>query len=87
MQLNSSFIKDKQKKDQELNYINDLISKIEFDHNCKEELEKQKNFIIEKLKNFNTIKFNIVNSFIDYIEIGEKDKQNNIQDIVIHWNF
>ncbi len=29
----------------------------------------------------------IVNDFIDYIEIGEKDKNTKQQEIVIHWNF
>ncbi len=29
----------------------------------------------------------IVNDFIDYIEIGEKNKETEEQDIIIHWNF
>ena len=33
------------------------------------------------------INYDIVNSFIDYIEVGEKDKKTKTQDVVIHWNF
>ena len=31
--------------------------------------------------------YDIVNSFIDYIEIGEKNKITKSQDVTIHWNF
>ena len=32
-------------------------------------------------------KFLNENSFIDYIEIGEKDRKAKSQDVIIHWNF
>ena len=42
----------------------------------------------EKIINhFKELNYDIVNSFIDYIEIGEKDKKTKTQDVVIHWNF
>ena len=50
-------------------------------------IEKQKEEIINKFKDFKNLDYDIVNIFIDFIEIGEKDKQKNSQDIVIHWNF
>ena len=48
---------------------------------------EQKSKIINHFKDFKELNSNIVNSFIDYIEIGEKDKQKNTQDVVIHWIF
>ena len=50
-------------------------------------LQEQKEKIIDKFQNFNDLSYDIVNSFIDFIEIGEKNKQEKTQDIVIHWNF
>ena len=50
-------------------------------------IKEQKEKIINHFKDFKELNYDIVNSFIDYIEIGEKDKQKNTQDVVIHWNF
>ncbi len=50
-------------------------------------IQEQKEKIINQFRNFKELNYDIVNSFIDYIEIGEKDKQKNTQDVVIHWNF
>ena len=48
---------------------------------------EQKEKIINHFKDFKELNYDIVNSFIDYIEIGEKNKKANSQDVVIHWNF
>ena len=84
-ELNNSFLNDKEEKENRLNYLKIKISNIEREKEDIGEIANKKQNIIDKLKNLNTINFDIVNSFIDYIEIG--DKFNNTQDIVIHWNF
>ena len=50
-------------------------------------IKEQKEKIINQFRIFKELNYDIVNSFINYIEIGEKDKQKNTQDVVIHWNF
>ena len=50
-------------------------------------IKEQKEKIINHFKDFKELNYDIVNSFIDYIEIGEKNKKSNSQDVVIHWNF
>ena len=49
--------------------------------------EEQKEKIINHFKDFKELNYDIVNSFIDYIEIGEKDRKTKTQDIIIRWNF
>lgn len=85
--LNSSFLSDKSAKQKELEKVqNDLSSLKEKELNSKF-IKEQKEKIINHFKDFKELNYDIVNSFIDYIEIGEKDKQKNSQDVVIHWNF
>ena len=85
--LNSSFLSDKSAKQKELSKIeNDLSNLKEKELNSKF-INEQKEKIINYFKAFKELNYDIVNSFIDYIEIGEKDKQKNTQDVVIHWNF
>ena len=85
--LNSSFLLDKSTKQKELSKVeNDLSNLKEKELNSKF-IKKQKEKIINHFKDFKELNYDIVNSFIDYIEIGEKDKQKNTQDVVIHWNF
>ena len=86
-ELNSSFLSDKSAKQKELEKVqNDLSSLKEKESNSKF-IKEQKEKIINHFKDFKELNYDIVNSFIDYIEIGEKDKQKNSQDVVIHWNF
>ncbi len=85
--LNYSFLSDKLAKQKELSKIeNDLSNLKEKELNSKF-IKEQKEKIINHFKDFKELNYDIVNSFIDYIEIGEKDKQKNSQDVVIHWNF
>ena len=85
--LNSSFLSDKSAKQKELTKIeNDLSNLKEKELNSKF-IKEQKEKIINHFKDFKELNYDIVNSFIDYIEIGEKDKKTKTQDIIIHWNF
>ena len=85
--LNSSFLLDKSTKQKELSKVeNDLSNLKEKELNSKF-IKEQKEKIINHFKDFKELNYDIVNSFIDYIEIGEKDKKANSQDVVIHWNF
>ena len=85
--LNASFLTDKSAKQKELTKIqNDLSNLKEKELNSKF-IKEQKEKIINHFKDFKELGFDIVNSFIDYIEIGEKDKKKKMQDIIIHWNF
>lgn len=43
--------------------------------------------VIHRHTDYSVLTHEIVNDFIDYIEIGEKDKETNQQDIIIYWNF
>ncbi len=85
--LNSSFISDKVKIKNELDKVKNQISNLEEKELNNKFIKEQKEKIINKFRDFNELSYDIVNSFIDYIEIGEKDKKINRQDIVIHWNF
>ncbi|MFN6992113.1 MAG: DUF4368 domain-containing protein [Fervidobacterium sp.] len=52
--------------------------------------EEKKSGIVEKVRsflNFDRLTYDMVNELIDYIEIGEKDKRTNEQEIIIHWLF
>ena len=85
--LNASFLIDKSAKQKELTKIqNDLSNLKEKELNSKF-IKEQKEKIINYFKDLKELGFNIVNSFIDYIEIGEKDKKTKSQDVIIHWNF
>ena len=85
--LNSSFLSDKSAKQKELSKIeNDLSNLKEKELNSKF-IKEQKEKIVNHFKDFKELNYDVVNSFIDYIEIGEKDKKKNTQDVVIHWNF
>lgn len=86
-ELNTSFITDKSNKQSELDKIeNELLNLKQKELNSKF-INEQKEKIINHFKDFKELNYDIVNSFIDYIEIGEKNKKLNSQDVVIHWNF
>ena len=67
-------------------FENDLSNLKEKELNSKF-IKEQKEKIINHFKNFKELNYDIVNSFIDYIEIGEKNKKTKSQDVIIHWNF
>jgi len=43
--------------------------------------------IVKKHTDYSVLTYEIVNDFIDYIEVGEKNKKTDEQEITIHWNF
>ena len=86
-ELNSSFLSDKSKKQDELNNIENELNSIREKELNSKFINEQKEKIIESFKDFKELNYEIVNGFIDYIEIGEKNKEKKLQDVVIHWNF
>lgn len=85
--LNSSFLSDKSAKQKEASKIENELSNLEQKELNSKFISEQKEKIINHFKDFKELNFDIVNSFIDYIEIGEKNKKANTQDVIIHWNF
>ena len=85
--LNSSFLSDKSIKQKELSKVKNDLSNLKEKESNSKFIKEQKEKIINHFKDFKELNYDIVNSFIDYIEIGEKDKKTNSQDVVIHWNF
>jgi DNA invertase Pin-like site-specific DNA recombinase len=75
---------DKEREDLEGQYtkliieINDLSR--ENDH------QEKKEGLVRKYTDFDTLTPEIVNEFIDFIEVGEKNNEDN-QEIIIHWRF
>ena len=102
-ELNTSFIVDKSNKQNELDKIENELSALQQKELNSKFINEQKEKIINHFKDFKELNYDIVNSFIDYIEIGEKfpavkalpvtdgiskaNKKLNSQDVVIHWNF
>lgn len=85
--LNSSFLKDKAVKQKELARVEIDVANLKEKNANNALLKEQKEKIIGRFKDFKELDYDIVNSFIDFIEIGEKDKKMKLQDVVIHWNF
>ena len=85
--LNSSFLSDKSSKQKEITQIETALSSLKEKELKSKFIKKQKEKIIDHFKNFTELNYDIVNSFIDYIEIGEKNKKSKSQDVIIHWNF
>ena len=85
--LNNSFLFDKSDKQKEIYKIENILSNLREKELSNEFINKQKEKIVNHFIEFKELNYDIVNSFIDYIEIGERNKKTNIQDIVIHWNF
>lgn len=86
-ELNTSFIADKSNKQNELDKIENELSNLQQKELNSKFINEQKEKIINHFNDFKELNYDIINSFIDYIEIGEKDKKINSQDVVIHWNF
>ena len=85
--INSSFLADKESKQNELLKIENKLLDLKQKELNSKLIKEQKEKIISSFKDFKELDYDIVNSFIDYIEIGEKNKTNKSQDVIIHWNF
>ncbi len=66
----------KKEAEQEIKRINHNIS-----------FQEDINNIVKRHTDYSVLTHSIVNDFIDYIEVGEKNKQTQEQEIIIHWNF
>lgn len=49
--------------------------------------QKSASEIVKRYTDYSKLTHSVVNDFIDYIEIGEKNKTTGQQEITIHWNF
>ena len=85
--LNSSFLLDKSTKQKELSKVENDLSNLKDKELNSKFIKEQKEKVINDFRNFKKLNYDIVNNFIDYIEIGEKNKKTNSQDVVICWNF
>jgi DNA invertase Pin-like site-specific DNA recombinase len=43
--------------------------------------------IVKKYKNFKELSHEMVNQLVEYIEIGEKNKETDEQRVIVHWNY
>ncbi len=86
-ELNKSFLEDKTEKQNVIIKLEKEISNLKETKTNSELLREQKEKVINMFKDFKELDYDIVNSFINYIEIGQKDKKANLQDVIIHWNF
>ena len=82
-----SFLSDKSAKQKELDKTQNDLFNLEKKKLNSKYIKEQKEKVINYFKDLKELTFDIVNSFIDFIEIGEKNKKTNAQDIIIHWNF
>jgi DNA invertase Pin-like site-specific DNA recombinase len=82
-ELNNSFTREKVQLEDRKVQITEELEKI---HTKSDTIEKWVR-LVKKYKNFKELNHEMVNELIDYIEIGEKDKETNEQRIIIHWNF
>ncbi len=59
------------------------LQQLEHQLGSKEDISK----LVQKYTDYSTLTHEIVNDFIDYIEIGERNNKTEKQNIIIHWNF
>lgn len=76
--------------EEELQTLKERKSRITSEMECLEcKLESKENMwkVVRRYTDYSALTHEIVNDFVDYIEIGEKDKETKQQEIIIHWNF
>ncbi|EOD00455.1 recombinase family protein [Caldisalinibacter kiritimatiensis] len=83
IKFNKRFTDDKEKL---LNRRDKLFKDIENIKQKKGNLNKWREIVI-RYKNFDKLDHTMVNYLINYIEVGEKDKDNGVQKVRIHWKF
>jgi len=82
-ELNTVFLKDKESLAKRKEGLEELIKNLDEKTFGNDQLLN----IIERYKDFKELTPTMVNEFIEYIEIGEKDKLTDEQKIIIHWRF
>lgn len=83
IRYNTSFKDEIEQKSKRLSDIEKEINKVNVESNSLEYHKK----LVKKYKSFEKINRGMINEMIDYIEIGEKDKNTLEQVIIIHWLF
>lgn len=82
-QLKSNFEKELQDLKACENIVEVEVEQIELQMSSQKDVTE----IVKQYTDYKTLTHELVNDFIDYIEIGEKDMDCKKQDIIIHWNF
>ncbi len=82
-QLKDAFDNELTKLNAQINEITEELNIFEIPKKSQENISE----IVKRHADYTKLTHTIVNDFIDYIEIGEKDKNTKQQEIVIHWNF
>jgi site-specific DNA recombinase len=82
-EFNAAFASEKKDFLNRKQFLEEELSKVK---DKSKELENYKK-IVQRYINFDKLSHVMVNELIDYIEIGEKDKETNDQKIKIHWLF
>ena len=81
--LSQTFEKENSLLKKRLSEIEKQMELIESD----DTLEKKKQKLISKYKDFKELSYEIVQQLIDYIEVKEKNKVTGEQEVIIHWLF
>lgn len=82
LQLKEDFENENQKAKTQIKKISDELEKITQEQESKKSIDE----LINKYCDFSKLTHEMVADFIDYIEIGERDKKSKEQEIIIHWN-
>lgn len=82
-EFNSMFLREKNELSVKEERLKKEIQELKSNSSSIEDYKKMVNDTINSLK----LTHFMVNELIDYIEIGEKNKESSEQEVVIHWNF
>lgn len=80
--LKASLDQEKLELDQQALALSQEIDSLDLDNTNQERKED----LVKKYSNFESLSHEIINEFIEYIEVGEKDKEGN-QEITLHYRF
>ncbi|MGB8455081.1 MAG: recombinase family protein [Anaerocolumna sp.] len=83
------YIDIKNSLNKEAGKLNKLCETLEADISSltdKSSNQDKKEDLIRKYAEFDVLNHEIINEFVDYIEVGDKDTDNN-QEVIIHWRF
>ncbi len=83
LEFNASLQNGKKILNSRKNYLLDQINVLKSTKNAKDLLCEK----INQYKKVETLTARLVNEFVDYIEVGRKDKTSGAQSVVIHWKY
>lgn len=81
-ELKAALDQEKEEADSQYQSLWEQISILEDENNDQE----RKDGLVQKYAEFDSLNHEILNEFVDFIEVGERDK-NNDQEVIIHWRF